>query len=346
MDRKRKLPISEPLTSTWLYDAYPLSVLAANGDNYLEWFLSNFIQLNANKDITIEDRHNVFLKFDGAVTNNAAYLNKQLISWTTFMNLNIDIHDYIKGHIDQGYYIQFQVDEYYIPTTWRYEKEHRVHDLFIYGYDDEKEQYNILGYNRQIIFEEGTCPYKNFEAAFKNNFLDKIDNFWADRIYFYQYNENDYYRFNTTLVKNSLIEYLCGINSYETFNRFYEQDLGVVYGINVFDKILEHIEIVKAKEKLEIKRGEEILDLRIFRLLKEHKKIMMMRIKYIDEHITEVKELLIEYREAENLAEKSHNLAIKYTVHPNTDLLDILYENVRRMKEIDKSVLAKLVVKL
>lgn len=346
MKRKKKLPVSEPLTSTWLYDAYPLSILAANGNKYLEWFLSNFIQLNANRDITIAKRHNVFLKFDGAVTNNAAYLNKQLISWTTFMNLGIDIHEYIKGHIDQGYYMQFQVDEYYMPTSWRYKEQHNIHDIFVYGYDDEKELYNVLGYNRQIIFEENTCPYKQFEAGFKNNYLDKKENFWADRIYFYQYNDDDNYRFNVKLVKNSLIEYLCGVNSFETLNRFYEQDPGVVYGINVFDKILEHISIVKENEASQIKRKEAILDNRIFRFLKEHKKIMMMRMEYIHGHITDVKELLMEYKEAEGLAEKSHNLAVRYSVSPNTNLLDVLYDCMERLKEIDQTVLAKLIIKL
>lgn len=346
MNRKKKLPVSEPLTSTWLYDAYPLSVLAANGDKYLGWFMSNFIQVNANKDITNVKRHNVFLKFDGAVTNNAAYLNKQLISWTTFMNLGIDIHNYIKRHIDQGYYIQFQVDEYYTPNSWRYEDKHNIHDMFVYGYDDEKELYNVLCYNRQLIFEENTCPYKQFEAAFKNNYLDKKENFWADRIYFYQYNENDHYSFNTKLVKNSLVEYLCSMNSFETLNRFYNQDLGLVYGIDVFDKILEHLSIVKEIEATQTKRGEPILDPRIFRFLKEHKKIMMMRMEYINEHITDVKELIMEYKEAERIAEKSHNVAIKYMISPNTNLLDMLYVYVEQLKKIDQIVLAKLVVKL
>lgn len=320
--------------------------MAANGNKYLEWFLSNFIQLNANKDITIAERHNVFLKFDGAVTNNAAYLNKQLISWTTFMNLGINIHDYIRGHIDQGYYIQFQVDEYYIPTSWRYGKQHNIHDIFVYGYDNEKKLYNTLGYSRQIIFEESTCSYEQFEAGFKNNYLDKKENFWADRIYFYQYNDSDSYKFNVKLVKNSLIEYLSGVNSFETLNRFYEQDLGVVYGIDVFDKILEHILIVKANENSQIKGREAILDNRIFRFLKEHKKIMMMRIKYIHEHITDAKELLMEYKKAEILAEKAHNLAIKYSISQNTNILDMLYDYVEQLKDIDQTVLKKLILKI
>lgn len=346
MYSKKKLPVSEPLTNTWLYDAFPLSILAANGNKYLEWFLSNFIQVNANRDITIAERHNVFLKFDGAVTNNAAYLNKQLISWSTFINLGIDIHDYIKGHIDQGYYIQFQVDEYYIPTQWRYGKHHNIHDMFIYGYDDEKELYNVLGYNKDLIFVESTCPYNNFEDGFKNNYLDKNENFWADRIYFYQYNDHDHYSFNTKLVKSSLIEYLCGVNSFEALNRFYDQDRGVVYGIDVFDKILEHISTAKEKPELDIKNGETTLDPRIFRFLKEHKKIMMMRLKYIHENITNVKELILEYKEAEVLSEKSHNLSIKYIVAPNVKLLDVLYNYIEKLKDIDQIVLEKLIVKL
>lgn len=35
MYSKKKLPVSEPLTNTWLYDAFPLSILAANGNKYL-----------------------------------------------------------------------------------------------------------------------------------------------------------------------------------------------------------------------------------------------------------------------------------------------------------------------
>ena len=73
---------------------------------------------------------------------------------------------------------------------------------------------------------------------------------------------------------------------------------------------------------------------------------MMMRIKYIHEHITDAKELLMEYKEAEILAEKAHNLAIKYSISQNTNLLDMLYDYMEQLKDIDQTVLKKLILKI
>lgn len=344
MNNKKKLPLGEALTSTYLYDAYPLSVLPAHGNDYLEWFLSNYIQLNANKDIVKEN--NVFLEFYGPQALKSPFLNKQNILWSAFTNLGINVHDYVKLHIDQEYYIYCQVDEYYIPNRQAYQAYHFIHDLFVYGYNDIDRIYYILGYNKDFIFSESTCSYNDFEKGFRNNFMDKTKFVWSDKIRVFQYNNTYKYHFNLELVKHLLTEYLSGQNSYETLNRFDEPRYDRVYGIDVFDKVLEHLTIVK-ENSLSVNKSKEIyLDNRIFRLIMEHKKIMMMRMKYINEHFMDISDLLSSYKQVEEIAGKNHGISIKFRNNENVVLLDKLKENIKLIVTLDREVLQALVEKI
>jgi hypothetical protein len=125
--QQKKLALGEAITKTYHYDSYPLSIIAAYGNEYMPWIFSNYIQLNANKNLL--EKQEVFLEFYGSQGSQGfycPYLNIQKILWSSFVNLGIDIDTYIKKHIDQDYYMYFQVDEFYVPNRVSYGKLHVV----------------------------------------------------------------------------------------------------------------------------------------------------------------------------------------------------------------------------
>ncbi len=342
--RMKILPMTKPIVETYHYDSYPLSIMKAYGDDYLKWVLSNYIQINAFKDIL--KRQDVFLEFYGPQGFTAAFLNTQLVLWSVFTQLNIDINDYIMKHIDQNYYLYFQVDEFFIHNRRAYQKQHYIHDLLVYGYDEEKQIYNVVGYNNDFIYIESTITFEEFKQAFLNNNIDKDKNYWADRIFMFQYKKNSKYEFNLDLVKHLLKEYLNSENSYERYNRFDNPTKEKVYGIEVYNKVLEHLDYAKHDIKCFKHLPEGHLDNRLFRLIMEHKQLMAMRLEYINKNIVDISDLVKEYGDVVKISHNSILLSIKYEITQNKKTLDHLIEDVKMIQEQDCKLLNQLLSKI
>lgn len=138
-----------------------------------------------------------------------------------------------------------QVDEYYIPNRYAYHNNHWVHDIMVYGYDNEKQIYYITVYNEKFINCKGECTYSQLAEALKGNNEDFKEYDWIDRLNFYQYNPNGNYKFNVALVKLCLLEYTRGENSFYTYERFLNNSSEKVFGVKVYDVILQRLEVVK-----------------------------------------------------------------------------------------------------
>lgn len=337
------LPMVEPIIQTYHYDSYPISIMKAHGDEYLKWVLSNYIQLNAFKDII--KRQDVFLEFYGPQGFTAPFLNTQLVLWSAFTNLEININDYIIKHIEQEYYLYFQVDEYYIHNRKAYKNQHYIHDLLIYGYDEEEEIYNVVGYNQDFIYRESTVTFKEFQEAFCNNNIDKEENYWADRIFMFKYKDSNY-EFNIDLIKHLLTEYLNSKNTYERYNRFNNPTREKVYGLETYNKVLEHLDYAKRDIKCFKHLPEGHIDNRMFRLIMEHKQLMLMRLEYINKNITDISNIIKEYTLVVKIAQNSILLSIKYEITHSKKILDSLIENIKMIQEKDNILLNDLLKKI
>ncbi|WP_167957228.1 BtrH N-terminal domain-containing protein [Anaerosporobacter faecicola] len=340
---KNVLPLGESPIITFLYDANPLSILSAHGDTYFEWLISNYIQLNANKDII--KAKSVFLEFYGPQAWESPFLYKQIILRSTFVESGLKIHDFIKFYIDQGYYIYCEADDYYIPDRLPYQNLHLVHDMFVYGYDDIERVYYILGYNNKFTYAQSTCSYTTFEKAFYSESMNDVVNTWADNIRLLKYKPYQY-KFNMKLVKHLLSEYLSGQNSYETYNRFDEPRCDRVYGIEVYDKVLQHLTLVEENNKSDNKKKDIYLDNHIFRLLMEHKKLMMMRMEFINNRFVDISNLINAYKQVEQIASKSHGIAIKYWSNESLVYIEKLKQNITLIKKLECNILKDLLEKL
>ena len=60
------------------------------------------------------------------------------------LGFQLDIKQYIVSSIDSDSYIVVFVDEYYIEGRPSYQTNHRLHDMLIYGYDDENFNYFVF----------------------------------------------------------------------------------------------------------------------------------------------------------------------------------------------------------
>jgi hypothetical protein len=202
--------------------------------------------------------------------------------------------------------------------------------------------YNIVGYQAGGIYKESTISYHDFKKAFDNNFLDKTENYWADWIFMFQYNSKAKYDFNISLVKFLIGEYLDSINTLEQNNRFSNSNNERVYGISVLNKIHEDLDYIKCGKMCFGNIPNDTLDIRVFSIVKEHKKIMVERLKYINEHVINIYDLIYSYENILDLSEQCFHLALKYNLTFSNILLERISEKIDGIRDSEKLILGRL----
>ena len=111
-------------------------------ENTRNWFYENFVNLCAlyGETLLIEFTdicESIYQKF---LLSTGVYSIDEILSEEA-------LKFYLIDKINKDSYSGIWVDEYHIPGTARYQKEHFVHTILIYGYDDECEIFNALHFN-------------------------------------------------------------------------------------------------------------------------------------------------------------------------------------------------------
>lgn len=79
----------------------------------------------------------------------------------TFVNNKWDsFTGFLIESIKQGYYVLAWFDHYYVPKHSFFQKIHKLHDCFVYGYDIEKEVFYIANFltDNKYLYSE-ICRY-------------------------------------------------------------------------------------------------------------------------------------------------------------------------------------------
>lgn len=348
---KKILQLGDPLVKCFQYDAYPLSILAADND-YLPWFYSNYIQLCCNKnylvgdscfyekrpwhynryiplnDKNIQEKNGIFLEFFGPnQAFSSPWIRLEKMSWDIINKSKIDIIEFIKVYIDNNYYFSGYIDEYYITDRKAYLKYHWAHDIFIYGYDDDKKIFYTSGYGKENIFKSTEVTYENFLKSFINNNQCKDKYYWTDNIYFFKKNNQTSYPLNIRLIYKLLEEYVFSRNSSENYSRYSTDITNMSFGVSVYETLIEYCELL-LNEKVQV-------DLRIPNLLFEHKKCMKLRVAYIIRYYNAGTDYDFLYNQYENIERKTklfQSLLIKYSLTKNKDIIKRIIKLLNEIK--------------
>ncbi|MCR4678151.1 MAG: hypothetical protein K5679_05270 [Lachnospiraceae bacterium] len=330
---------------TYVYESYMLGIMEANGNAYKEWMLSNYIQLNCHDDI-YKDR-DVFFAFYGDVAIYSPYIKAQRLSWAYLRSLDLDLVALFKKSLELGYYLYFKLDEYYVPDRRTYGTDHYLHDNLIVGYNEEG--FIVLGYNCRGICEKCIMGFDRLVMSLESNVTDKDADSWEDKMYTLRYIDADY-KLNSYLIKESLYDYLHSISRKDKSKRFANPLPDTVYGLATYDKVKEYLRYLIAGDEAfnegAFISGKAHIDNRIFRIIMEHKIIMMERIEYLASKMGNLNDISNEYKDVLKIAELTHNIAVKYQLTGNKNLLEKLIKNVEIIKDRDAELLGKLYEKL
>lgn len=345
MENNIELKWKQSSITTYVYESYMLGIMEANGNDYKEWMLSNYIQLNCHDDI-YSDR-DVFFAFYGDIGLYSPYLKVQKLSWSYLRTLGVNFISLFKKSIELGCYLYFKLDEFYVPNRGAFGKFHYIHDNLILGYDDEC--FILLGYNFKGFCEKSRIKYDQLVNALESIITDINTEQWEDKMYILQYHNADYH-FNIDLIKESLYDYIHSINRMDKCKRFSNPLSDTVYGLATYDKVIEYLNyLLDGYDSFDggaLNEGIAHIDNRIFRIIMEHKNLMLERIGFLSSTIDNLEGIFEDYKQNQRIAEITHYLAVKYQLTADKKALHKIMNNIEVIKNRDSELLGELYEKI
>lgn len=322
MNKIVELPLIEPMYQTY-HDGITTACLKSN-PSIRNWFLSNTMILTCSKrflsgytspEIRIEN-----YSFDSPL------FEKKYVSMEF---LNGYLNPVIRNMIDAGYYVYFAgIDDYYVKGKSWYRERHFNHDGVICGYNRLDKTFLIYAYDSNWICQKFWTPQKAFdrgrEAMFKKGLCGFICGIKPikDQIEF------------------SLEEALKGISDYldSDMIKYPEDGDGLVRGIAVHEYIAKYIDRL-IDGSIPYSR----MDRRVFRLIWEHKNVMLERIKKIEQLLGFGNRMSEEYKPIVSSANLTRMLYASYHLKRRDSLLPLIKEKLLKLEKDEKRLLKSLI---
>ena len=229
--------------------------------------------------------------------------------------------------LDDGFYVAFSgVDDYYIKGKSWYKEQHFNHDGLILGYDDEKETFSIAAYDQRWIFTVFETP----QACFVEAMTTMCDKGTYGALHALKV-KSDVQELNLEAICNDLKKYLTSnIAKYPLDNP------DVAWGIVVYDYICMYLD-----KLADGSISHERRDRRVFRLIWEHKKCMLGRIKAVENHCGWDDSLSKKYEEVVKLSDKARFIYSKFVIKYSNTNLEKIQLLLIKMKRLELALLGE-----
>lgn len=325
--KRVELPLVEPLYSTYHYQGTCTAILASN-PTIRNWSLNRIMSLSCNRKF-LKGFTSPEITIPGSSWLACPYLEIVEISSRFLKGY---INTVIRKMLDDGYYIAFDnVDDYYLKDKSWYKERHFKHDGLICGYDQTDKTYCIYAYDSKWLYRKFWTPQKAFDAG--RIAMDKQGLYTT--IYGLKI-KGDVVEFSPQLVLSRLNQYLS--SNLEKYPFEGEDD---VYGIVVHEFIAEYVS--------KLYRGDipyERMDRRVFRLIWEHKKAMLERIKLVEESLGMNTDISQKYAVLVGEADTMRILYAAHHMKRRDPVLPVIQSKVLQLMEDERKLLTHLVEKM
>lgn len=324
MKKVKELPIIEPLYSTY-HNQGPCSAIIEKNQTITNWVLNNCMFLICTRRFMLGFTSPEINVYKTAWHENP-FLEKIGIPMKFFKNHTISV---ITNLIDEGYYVHFGgIDDYYMKGKTWYKERHFYHDGLICGYNKSEKTFCVYAYDENWVYRKFWLPQTCFEegrkAAFKNGVYGKIVAIKPK--------EDIVIDFSPKEVLSKLAKY-----NESTLEDYPEDVQGVVWGTVVHDYIAKYLS--------KLRDGSipyEKMDRRVFRLIWEHKKVLLQIIKKIEETFNLNGEISGEYENIVEEADCLRMLYASYHMKRRDSLIPILEKRLMIIKEKEQKLLKSL----
>ena len=321
------LPYVEPMYSTyhWLSSAGIPAKQNTTSDN---WYYNNTIEWRCTRKF-LQGFTTPELSLSSGNIWNIPFLDKIGVNTRFARRCALDI---IKTMIDDGFYVAFSgVDDYYVKGKSWYKEEHFNHDGLIVGYDDESGTLSIAAYDQRWIFTVFETPQECFVEAM-TVLCDKgtYGGLHAVKA------KNDPQEINIKNIYNELKKYLSS-----TINDYSLDNPEAVWGIVVYDFLCMYLDKL-ADGSIPHERR----DRRVFRLVWEHKKCMLGRIRALEKLCGWDDELGSAYEKVVGLTDKVRFIYSKFVLKYSSKHLEEMQLLLMDIKRTELELLTKFLLKL
>ena len=316
---KKVLPFVFPPIETYQGLSFMLGCVLANRNSKALYF-NNYINIECARTDNI---YNLQIYFCNAMWGD--YWESGIAELNLFQVKNLTFFSFfrfVEERIDQNNYILlYEIDEYYLSHSLNYKKRHVRHDIYIYGYDDK--YYDVVGYKEKKL------------QAFKieRNEIRKAL-FWAkigQELNFCSFRFQPYIEVNPNLkcVRGELERYLNGSGYGKE-----DEDL-MSFVVEVYDEIILCLHRIQKEKDIAI-------DIRPFRMLWEHKKVMKTRITELITMIGADINFVDYFSNLEKIAYKIFMNSLKYSVKQDISIIQGMIDGIIKMSCDEREYIEKI----
>lgn len=324
---KKQLPYAEPPFCTYHHMASHGVIALQNPTGYM-WFLNDCVPLCCDRR---------FLSGYGSpglwIAKFGVFGDSSLVIYQVSAKFCPEsMMQMVRRMLDEDYYVVFDhVDDYYIDGKSFFGERHFYHDGLILGYDDEKGTFTLVAYNGKMQYAVFETPISSFEQGM-NAALDADEpvRFLAVKSKFTEE------KLDLPYISDALAVYLDS-----DFDRYPVTGTGDVRGVVVHDYLVLYLEALADGSIPHDK-----LDWRIMRLLWEHKKCMLDRLRAVEKALDISDEVSRAYEAVVSESDSLRMLYAMYHKKPSKTLISMMERKLHKIKEDEQALLGSILCRL
>jgi hypothetical protein len=321
-----KLHLEIPPIIGYLHHAYQLSI-AQEHPSFPQWFSTNYIQLRYYPKTNWLNFYRLEL-YNGF--EYCPLLDFQMLKNEFLKTNQINIIDLVINCIKNGYYIWLYIDEYYDPNRMYFNYSHVIHESLLYGYNLNTNCFYSAGFNQQKNYSFSEISFSDFSRAF-NATADHLP------IKILKPNEKAICEFDIKNVKDVLNDYINSENTSRRNELINNITSDCVYGLDIYKYLKLYFESLLDNGNLS--------DIRMLHILWEHKKCMLLRIKYLskNEHLNNSETIISKYETIQKKVLIMRNMQMKYNMTGNKKIIDRIVVSLGEISSEEKNILSKVI---
>ena len=321
MKRKVELPIAEPIYSTYHNQGSGGAVCYSN-PSIENWYYNQVMLLSCNRKFLSGYTTPEITVADSSWGKNP-YIERIKI-YTEHMGGYVNI--VIRRFLDMGYYLSFsKVDDYYIEHKSWYKQRHFSHDGLICGYDQEDKTYTLYAYDENWIYRK----FKVSQASFNRGraSMEKQGSFM--NLYAIK-PTNEQVELDADGIIEKISDYInCTLDNYPTTEE------GNVYGIAVMEYIAMYID-----KLIDGSIPYEKTDKRVMRMIWEHKKTMLKRLRRTERALYLSSSASDAYESVVTDSDSIRMLYAAYNLKKRDSLLPVIKNKLLKIKADEEKILS------
>lgn len=321
MNRKIELPLIDPPFCTYNFQGMPGAIIC-NNSSIWNWYLNKAVSLKCTTKF-LSGFTSPMITTENTILREVPWLNKL---YFPVKYLGSATNRIIRELIDDGYYVWFErVDDYYIKGKSYYKERHFPHDGLISGYDLDEKTFTIIAYDKDWIFRSFKTPMQCFVRA-QNAQIKKGD-----------YGILCGIKVQEEQIELDLSTIYSGLKKYLESSVDSERICGIVvhkYICIYLDKLLD--------QSIPTNR----IDRRVFRMIWEHKKVMLKRIEAIESALNLGESISSEYSSLVELANNMRMLYVMFQKKPRSSILLNIKEKLETLNNTEEQLLLILLTEM